>query len=184
MAPLTIHTYGDPILRQAARPIQNVTDAHRALAREMAQLMYGARGIGLAANQVGVLERIIVVDVDWTDRKTKTEVHPHSPIAMINPEIIEESIEDEAVSEGCLSLPAIDGDVWRATHIRYRYVNLNGDTVEAEAEDLKARCIQHEIDHLNGILFIDHLAPDAREKLAGRLAQLRQGGVGSQAANL
>lgn len=174
MPTLPISYYGQSVLREQARPIEKISERHRQLARDMAETMYEARGIGLAANQVGVLERLIVVDVDWSDRKSKKEVQPRAPIAMINPELIEESVEDDVYCEGCLSIPEIDGDVWRPFKIRYRYTDLAGDRVEETAEGLKARCIQHEIDHLNGTLFIDHLTPETRGKLAGKLTALRQ----------
>jgi peptide deformylase len=180
MPPLSIRLYGDPMLRQQARPIQQVTDRHRQLARDMAETMYEAKGVGLAANQVGHLERLIVADTEWADDKSEPQVR--KPIVMINPEILDESVEDDAVSEGCLSLPEIEGDVWRPVRIRYRYLDAQGNAVEAEATGLKARCILHEIDHLNGVLFIDHLAPDAREKLAGKLTALRQQNPSSDAA--
>lgn len=169
MSALKIRIYGDPVLRETAAPIEKVEERHRRLAQEMAELMYAARGIGLAANQVGVLERIIIVDVDWTDDNAQRR-----PTVMINPEILEETVEDDVRSEGCLSIPDIEGDVWRPLGVRYRYTTLDRREVEEEARGLKARCIQHEIDHLNGVLFIDHMAADQREKLAGRLARLRQ----------
>ena len=172
MAMLDIYIYDDPILRQTARPVEKITERHRQLAHDMAETMYATNGIGLAANQVGLLERLIVVDVEWSERRGNK--NPRNPIAMLNPEILEESDNDDMVSEGCLSLPEIEGNVWRPVHIRYRYMDLNGQTVEAEAEDMKARCIQHELDHLNGILFIDRMAAEERQKLAGKLARLRK----------
>lgn len=169
---LPIRIYDDPVLRATAQPIAQVEERHRLLARDMAETMYEARGIGLAANQVGVLERVIIVDVDWSEKRGKAA--GRNPIAMFNPEILEESVEDDTYEEGCLSLPEILGDVWRPIKIRYRYLDQAGRVVEAEAEDLQARCIQHEIDHLNGVLFIDHMEPVARQKLAGKLAKLRE----------
>jgi peptide deformylase len=172
MPPLTIRIYGDPVLRQKAAPIEAVTDRHRQLARDMAETMYAANGIGLAANQIGLTERIVIVDVDWA--ADKEDANGRKPIVMINPEVLDESIEDESESEGCLSIPTIEGDVWRPLKIRYRYRNLHGTRIEDEANGLKARCILHEIDHLNGVLFIDRLDPAEREKIAGKLAALRQ----------
>jgi peptide deformylase len=175
MSSLAIHVYGDPILRQKARTIARVEERHQQFARAMAEAMYGARGIGLAANQVGLLERLIVVDVEWSDRKTKADKGlERCPIMMINPEILDESVEDDQTAEGCLSLPEMEGSVWRPSRIRYRYLDLAGRAIEAEATGLLSRCIQHEIDHLDGVLFIDRMAPDAREKLAGKLASLRE----------
>jgi peptide deformylase len=171
MALLPITLYGETPLRETARPIEAITERHQALARDMAETMYQARGIGLAANQVGLLERIIIVDVNWNEDERKPNLRP---VAMINPEVLEESVEDEESSEGCLSLPGINGDVWRPLRIRYRYLTIHGKRVETEAEGLEARCILHEIDHLNGVLFIDRMSAAERAKLAGKLAQLRQ----------
>ena len=172
MDKLQIHIYDDTVLRQKARPIEKITARHREIAAQMAEIMYESRGIGLAAQQVGLTERIVDIDVHWPEKNGK---HPEKhPVTMINPEILWESAEDEEDEEGCLSLPGIDGDVWRPIHIRYRYTNLDGQTIEAEADDLLARCIQHELDHLNGILFIDRMAPDSRRKIAGKLSKLRK----------
>jgi peptide deformylase len=172
MPPLPIRFYGDPVLREKAAPIDKIDERHRRLAADMAETMYEARGIGLAANQVGLLDRIVVVDVDWADDKEDGDAR--RPVAMINPEIVDESVEDESASEGCLSIPAVDGDVWRPLRVRCRYLDLDGKTVEIDAEGLRARCILHEIDHLNGVLFIDHLTPSDREKIAGKLAAIRE----------
>ncbi len=174
MPKLPIRIYDDPVLREKARPIAAVENRHRELARDMIDTMYAARGIGLAANQVGSLERIIIVDVDWADREEDGISPVRQPEVLINPEVLEESADDDESSEGCLSLPGIDGDVWRSLHIRYRYTDLEGRVHEAEAEDLKARCILHEVDHLDGILFIDRMIEENRRKLAGRLALLRK----------
>jgi peptide deformylase len=173
MAKLEIKIYDDPVLREKARPIKRIEERHKQLARDMAETMYGARGIGLAANQVGATERLIVVDVTWSERDGK-KAQPLSPTVMINPEVLEEGTRDELSSEGCLSLPELEGDVWRTTRIRYRYQDLEGNVVEQEATDLLARCVLHEIDHLDGILFIDRMSPDGRERLAGKLAKLRK----------
>lgn len=171
MAKLNLFYYDHPVLRETAQPIESITDRHRELARDMAETMYHHNGIGLAANQVGVTERIVVVDVDWPDQPKRQK---RTPLVLINPEIIDESIEDEIYSEGCLSLPEINGDVWRAIRIRCRYQSLDGQIQEIEAEGLKARCILHEVDHLNGTLFIDRMDPDERQKIAGKLNQLRK----------
>ena len=173
MAKLEIKIYDDPVLREKAKPIERIEERHRQLARDMAETMYDSRGIGLAANQVGVTERMIVVDVTWSERDGK-KAQAFNPTAMINPEVIEEGTRDEVSSEGCLSLPELEGDVWRPTRIRYRYQDLEGNVVEREATDLLARCIMHEIDHLDGILFIDRMSPEKRQKLAGKLTKLRQ----------
>lgn len=171
MPQLPITLYDDAVLRQTAQPIAEITARHAELARDMAETMYGSRGIGLAANQVGVLERIIVVDTEWPCDDDETP--RYNPIAMLNPEVLEESTEDEAGEEGCLSLPEIRADVYRPLWIRYRYQDLKGRWQERRAEDLQARCILHELDHLNGVLFIDRVAEPERRKLAGKLRRIR-----------
>lgn len=173
MSRLRIYLYDDPVLRQVAQPVKKITDKTRQLAADMIETMYDARGVGLAANQVGALERVITVDTDWSEKRNAKPA-PRNPLVLINPEILEESAEDESSSEGCLSLPEIEGDVWRSLRIRFRYMDLDGNTHEEEATGLKARCIQHEVDHLNGVLFIDRMAPESRLELAGQLARLRE----------
>jgi peptide deformylase len=174
MAQLEIFTYDDPVLRETARPITAVQPRHRQLGRDMAESMYASRGIGLAANQVGLTERIIVVDVDWPKSEDRRDGPAYQPRVLVNPEVLEAGDEDDPYVEGCLSLPGIEGEVWRPTRIRYRYLDLEGKPVEAEAQGLLARCIQHEVDHLNGILFIDRMEAEERERLAGKLAKLRR----------
>jgi peptide deformylase len=142
---LDIRVLGDPILREDTKPVQQITDELRTLAANMFETMYLAKGIGLAAPQVGRTERMTVVDVD------------ESPLVIINPEIIH--VEGKAkAEEGCLSIPEIYGDVERPSKVRIRAMDLDGKTFEMDAEDLLARCFQHEIDHLHGKLFIDYLS--------------------------
>lgn len=171
MGLLKIHIFDDPVLRQKAEPITEITERHHQLARDMAETMYAAPGIGLAANQIGILERIIVLDVGWPHLEEDDE-DEKQPLAMINPEILEESVEDDEYSEGCLSLPEIEGDVWRPSKITVRYQALSGETVTKECEGLYGRCVQHEIDHLNGILFFDRMAEAKRRKLTVALREL------------
>lgn len=173
MSKMEIRIYGDPVLSEVAKPIEKITERHRALAADMVETMYASNGIGLAANQVGLTERIIIVDAAWTDDEDKKN-HKKNPIAMINPEVVEEGVEDDVYCEGCLSLPEIEGDVWRPTRIKVRYQTLDGETVERDAFKMEARCIMHELDHLNGVLFIDRMATDDRLKLAAKLNKLRK----------
>lgn len=142
MAILPIRKLPDPVLRQKARPVQRVTRRHRRLIEDMKETMYAAPGVGLAANQVGVLERIIVVDPG------------DQFLALINPEIVAAEGVDVDV-EGCLSIPGVTGYVERAASIRVRGLDERGRAVELEAEGYLARIIQHEVDHLDGVLFID-----------------------------
>jgi peptide deformylase len=142
---LDIRVLGDPILRQATTPVTEVTDDIRRLIDDMFETMYHARGIGLAAPQVGRTERIAVVDVD------------EQPLVIINPEIVDRSGKAKA-EEGCLSIPDIYADVERPKDVVVRAMDADGNTFEIEASELLARCLQHEIDHLDGKLFLDYLS--------------------------
>jgi peptide deformylase len=144
MALLDIHVLGSPVLRQETKAVTEITDALRTLVRDMFETMHAAKGIGLAAPQVGRLERVAVIDID------------DAPITIINPEIVKREGRHKA-EEGCLSIPDVFGDVERSLKITVRAMNLAGETFELEAKDLLARCLQHEIDHLHGRLFLDHL---------------------------
>ncbi len=145
MALLDIRVLGDPILREETVPVAQVTDELRALIDRMYETMYAAQGIGLAAPQVGRTERLTVIDVEEAKH------------VLINPEIVERSGKVKG-EEGCLSIPDIYGDVERATHVVVRALDRDGHPFEVEATDLLARCIQHEVDHLHGRLFIDYLS--------------------------
>ncbi|HJU75899.1 MAG TPA: peptide deformylase [Gemmatimonadaceae bacterium] len=145
MSILDIHVLGSPILRAETKVVAEVSDDLRKLANDMFETMYKAKGIGLAAPQVGRSERLAVVDVE--DQR----------YALVNPEIVWEEGSDRA-EEGCLSIPDIYGDVDRATRVLVRAMDLEGNPIEIEATDLLARCLQHEIDHLHGRLFIDYLS--------------------------
>jgi peptide deformylase len=142
---LDIRVLGDPVLRQETKPVETITDELRALARDMFETMYLAKGIGLAAPQVGRTERIAVVDVD------------DNPLVIINPEVIESDGKAKG-EEGCLSIPDVYGDVERPATVRVRATGLDGKEFEVVAEGLFARCLQHEIDHLHGKLFLDYLS--------------------------
>ena len=145
MAVLDIRVLGDPILRERTEALRAVTDEVRALVADMFETMRAAEGIGLAAPQVGRKERVFVMDVD------------DDPMAMVNPEIIEREGSERA-EEGCLSIPEIFGDVDRATRIVVRALDAEGNPFEVELTDLAARCVQHELDHLDGKLFIDYMS--------------------------
>jgi len=151
---LPIRVLGDPVLRERTVPVRAVTDELRTLIADMLETMYVAEGIGLAAPQVGRSERITVVDVDG------------EAIVLVNPEILERSGNDRA-EEGCLSIPEIFGDVDRADAIVVRALDRDGTVFELEATGLLARCIQHEVDHLDGKLFVDYLSP-LKRRLAAR----------------
>ena len=159
MALLDILHFPDPRLRIKAKPVPAVTDATRRLIKDMLETMYAAPGIGLAATQVGVDERVIVVDVSEDSDE---------PQAFINPEIL--SQEGREVSqEGCLSVPGVYEDVERAERIRVRALDRHGKQLEFDADGLLAVCIQHEIDHLNGKLFVDYLSDLKRQRIRKRI---------------
>ena len=160
MAVLEIQTNDALILRQKAAPVQEIdTDLHPFI-ENMFETMYEAQGVGLAAPQVGVSKRIVVVDIE--------EHHPEYPrIALINP-VITMTVGEELGEEGCLSLPGVRGMVRRAAIVKVEGLLPNGDTIEFDASNLMARVLQHEIDHLNGILFTDLLRPEDQELLEPR----------------
>ena len=145
MSVLDIRVLGDPVLRERTAPVAAVTDELRALIDDMFETMYAAEGIGLAAPQVGRSERVFVADVDGT------------PYVFVNPEIVSSEGLDRA-EEGCLSIPEIFGDVNRPDWVHARALDRDGNPFEIEATGLLARCIQHELDHLDGKLFIDYLS--------------------------
>ena len=145
------------VLKQKSAPVEAVDDELRALMDDMLETMYAAPGIGLAAIQVGVAKRVIVMDLAPKDA-------PRAPRYFVNPEILWASEELKPWEEGCLSVPEIYEDVERPAHVRLRYLDYHGKLVEEDADDLYAVCIQHEMDHLNGVLFIDHLSRLKRER--------------------
>lgn len=150
MAILPIRHYPDPVLKQSCEPIREITEEIKALASNMAETMYAAPGVGLAAPQVGISQQLIVLDCAPKDASEL--------IVAVNPEIIEaegESFEEE----GCLSVPGYYTRIERNARVKVRYQNLEGQTVERDATGLLAIAFQHEIDHLHGILFVDHLSP-------------------------
>lgn len=148
----------DSKLRLVSKPIIVVTDEVRRLADDMLETMYDAPGVGLAAIQVGVPVRMVTMDV------SKSETEPQ-PMVLINPEILSASEETSTYEEGCLSIPEYYEEVERPARVRFRYMNLQGETIEQEAADLLATCVQHEIDHLNGVLFIDYLSKLKRDRV-------------------
>lgn len=143
----------DAVLKEVAKPVGTVDDALRLQLDRMLKTMYDAPGIGLAANQVGLLNRVLVMDI-----AQREEPETRQPIFMINPEIVWESDEPSVWEEGCLSIPGQYAEVQRPLEVRVRYVDYNGKQQEDLFEGLGSHCVQHEIDHLNGVLFIDHLS--------------------------
>ena len=161
MAKLTILEFPDPRLRTRASPVESVDDGLRSLIDDLFETMYEAPGIGLAATQVNVHKRVLVADIS----ADKSE-----PFALINPVILEKD-GVTATEEGCLSVPGYYEEVERAEHIRVKYTDRNGDDVEMEAEGLLAVCIQHEMDHLEGKLFVDYLSEAKRSRIRKKLVK-------------
>ncbi len=155
MAQLPILTFPDPRLRDRARPVDGVDADLRRLAADMAETMYGAKGIGLAATQVGVAKRVLVMDLS----AERTEL-----LTLINPQIVERD-GLQVCEEGCLSVPEVFESVERAERVAVTYLNLDGDACRLEADGLLAVCVQHEIDHLDGKLFVDYLSRLKQDRL-------------------
>jgi peptide deformylase len=170
---LKIIRYGHPHLREKAFDIKKADSRLRDLIQAMAETMYAAPGVGLAAPQVGVLERLFLVDVDY-DRQDPNVEETRNLHVFINPEIIEESQEDEPYTEGCLSIPGIEAEVYRPSRIVIAARDENFEPFEAEADGLLARVIQHENDHLNGILFVDKVPILKRSVLGGQLNRMKR----------
>jgi len=166
MALLPIVKYPDPRLKQRALPVKNVDDEIRRLVDDMAETMYAAPGVGLAANQVGVLLRVFVIDISSEDEPSRLHV-------FINPEIIETS-GTLVWEEGCLSFPGVTEEIRRAEHVRVRALDRDGKPFELEADGLLAVAIQHENDHLNGVVMLDKLSAVRRRLLGRKLAKAKE----------
>lgn len=158
MAVRPILTLPDKRLRQVADPVATIDDGVRALAKDMLDTMYEAPGIGLAAPQIGEMHRVVVMDLAKEDE-------PKDPIVMINPEILSYSEETATSEEGCLSIPELYYEVERPAEITVRYTDLDGKTVERHASERLAVCVQHELDHLDGVLYIDYLSRLKRDRV-------------------
>jgi len=167
MALREIITVPDPRLKLVSEPVTGgVDDALRALMDDMLETMYAAPGIGLAAIQIGVPKRVIVMDL-------AREGEPPAPRYFVNPEILWRADETAPYNEGCLSVPDIYDDVERPSRVRLRYLDYHGAEIEEEAEGLYAVCIQHEMDHLQGVLFIDHLSRLKRERAVAKVRKAK-----------
>ena len=164
MAVRRIITLPDSQLRMSSSPVAKVDDAVRKILDDMIETMYDAPGIGLAAVQVGVLQRLVVLD---TARKDE----PPEPLFLVNPEIVQSSAERIIYEEGCLSIPDHYADVERPERVRIRFQDRDGGACEMEADGLLAIAVQHEIDHLNGVLFVDHISRLKRERVLKKFAK-------------
>jgi peptide deformylase len=158
VASLPIRLFGDPVLRQATQEITDVDGSVARLAEDMIETMYAAPGVGLAANQVGVERRMFVYDVG------------DGPRVVCNPRIVESSGE-WAYNEGCLSVPELSWEIVRPRQVRLVGVGIDGEELDIEADELEARCLQHEVDHLDGVLLIERLDPDQRKQAMRLLRQ-------------
>jgi peptide deformylase len=160
MALLPILKFPDPRLHKVAKPVAAVDDRIRQLAADMLETMYASEGIGLAATQVDVHERLLVID---------TSQERNTPLVLINPELVSRSEELIVGEEGCLSVPAVYDDVQRHARVTVRALNLEGDTFELEAEGLTSVCVQHEMDHLQGKVFVEYLSALKRDRIRTRM---------------
>lgn len=167
MAKLKIYEYPHPILKKKAENYSGVDDELRRFLDDMLETMYEANGCGLAAPQVGVSKRAVVVDI-------AREGEEPAPMYLVNPEIIWKSDEKEICEEGCLSLPELRAEVERSASVRVRYIDYDGKACELLAEDFLAVAIQHELDHLDGILYIDHVSRLKRQMLVKKLEKNRK----------
>ncbi|NBR52538.1 MAG: peptide deformylase [Rhodobacteraceae bacterium] len=166
LRPILIHP--DPRLKTVCKPVTDITDDIRRLADDMLATMYDAPGIGLAAPQVGVLGRMLVMDC------VKGEDEAPKPMVLINPEIIWSSDERSTYNEGCLSIPEQYADVERPASVKVRWLGVDGKDHEEQFDDLWATCVQHEIDHLDGKLFIDYLSPMKRQMITRKMQKLKR----------
>jgi peptide deformylase len=174
---ITLRTLGDPVLAQVAEPILNVDAETVRLAREMMEATVVFNGIGLAAPQYGVPKRLVVLDVPMDSMSKiptpgEEQLLPRMPLVLINPEIVSSSNNTTVRDEGCLSVPDIYAPVERPEKVVLRSMTLDGDMIEAECGGLLGRCIQHELDHLEGKCFTDRLSPEAAREVAGEIKRL------------
>ena len=163
-----ILTEPDPILRKKCEPLEKVDAETKKLMDDMLETMYAAPGIGLAAVQVGILKRLVVIDISKAEEKKQ-------PIFLINPQIIRQSKKTSVYEEGCLSLPGQFAEIERPAECTLKYIDYNGKKKELKADGLLATCIQHEVDHLNGILFIDYLSKLKKDMIIKKLVKQKKG---------
>ena len=162
-----ILTEPDPILRKKCEPLEKVDEETKKLMDDMLDTMYAAPGIGLAAIQVGILKRLVVIDISKEEEKKK-------PIFLINPQIIHQSKNTSVYEEGCLSLPGQFAEIERPAECTIKYLDYNGKEKELKSDGLLATCIQHEVDHLNGILFIDYLSKLKKDMIIKKLVKQKK----------
>ena len=175
----------DPLLKQISKPVEKIDSALQQFMKDMVSTMYYESGIGLAAVQVGVLKRILVIDIDYTVDEHDRHHHDHgncggihvqntNPRYFINPEIVEFSKELNSYSEGCLSFPDARSEVVRPKKVKVKYLDFNGNEKLEEMDGILATCIQHELDHLNGITFVDHISKLKRDMIMSKMSKLKR----------
>lgn len=174
MAVLEIVEIPDARLRAVSKPVAQVDDSVRRLIADMTDTMYDAHGIGLAAIQVGIEQRVVVIDLQAEEGEDGKPIR--NPHAYVNPEILEVSEDLSTYNEGCLSIPEQYAEVVRPARCRVRWLDENGTAHEEELDGLLATCMQHEIDHLNGVLFIDHISRLKRDMVVKKLNKMRKMG--------
>ena len=157
----------DPILRKKCQPLEKVDDNVKKLMNDMLETMYNAPGIGLAAVQIGILKRVVVIDIS-KDKEKK------DPLFLVNPQILHKSNETSVYEEGCLSLPGHFAEIERPAQCVLKYIDFNGKENELKANGLLATCIQHEVDHLNGVLFIDYLSKLKKDMIVKKLVKQKK----------
>lgn len=170
MAILSIYSCFHPVLRKKTEPITEINDEIVKLSKDMFETMYNAEGAGLAGNQVGVSKSIVVVDLSYYNENNKK----YKPLLMINPEILSVSDETSEFQEGCLSVPQVNENVIRPKAIQFRYYDLDAKEYVVEDDDLLARVVQHEIDHLNGKLFYERISPLRRAMIKSKLKKIEK----------
>lgn len=173
MSILRVVTYGDERLKTQCEPVEALTPELQRLIADMGDTMYTASGVGLAAPQVGILKRFLVLDVDQMTENGRKEGRRRLQV-FINPEILGSSEDDEPFTEGCLSIPGVEAEVYRPTGIRLRWRDAEWREHEEDIDGLLARVVQHEVDHLDGVLFVDRLSFVKRQAIAGQLRRLRK----------
>jgi peptide deformylase len=169
MTVLPIVISPDPRLKEISKPVEQITPEILSLLDDMLDTMYAARGIGLSAVQVGHMLRLVTIDIEQGEDGT-----PGNPIKMINPEVIATSEEENIYNEGCLSFPGHYSEVTRPKNATIRYTDIHGNQQLLEADELMATCVQHEIDHMNGIVFVDHISRLKREMIVRKIIKARK----------
>lgn len=178
MEKLEIITIPEAVLRETCEPVEVVDDSVRAFMDSMLETMYAAPGIGLAAPQVGIARRMVTIDVSKRNSEESEEESNPEPLFLINPQIVWQSEEPSVYEEGCLSIPDYYAEVERPAEVVVQYLNRDGKEIELKADGLLATCVQHEVDHLDGILFIDYLSRLKRDRVIKKFVKMKKAKAG------